>query len=181
MTAGSPANSPPPSEQPMPARARRPTRSKGRKYKRDSCDSLLYRVSKCAAMQKTARKTGNRPSRLRADVATKIGDNPQTSLPGSKVDSSEAEAVRSVINIPPTKDIGHNLHRLRVSLVGATVGIVYGRAGATHMPVRCRPLDQWLRALTYDAGTVSASADLLSVSLLIPRFPHGGRERARRV
>jgi hypothetical protein len=118
---------------------------------------------------------------LCADVATKIGDNPQTSLPGSKVDSSEAEAVRSVINIRPTKDIGHNLHRLRVSLVGATVGIVYGRAGATHTPVRCRPLDQWLRALTYDAGTVSAFADLLPVSLLIPRFPHGGRERARRV
>ena len=40
-----------------------------------------------------------------------------------------------LINIRLTKDIGPNLHRLwGVGLVGATLRIVYGRAGATYTP-----------------------------------------------
>src|SRR6266446_489412 len=87
------------------------------------------------------------------------------------------------INLHLTKDIGLLPRRLWVtSLVGAMVRIVYGHIGATHAPGSAQASGT-ARSRTYisDAGTASAFADFLSALPLILRFPHGGRERARRV
>src|SRR5260370_20271128 len=87
------------------------------------------------------------------------------------------------INLHLTKDIGLLPRRLWVtSLVGAMVRIVYGHIGATHAPGSAQASGT-ARSRTYisDAGTASAFADFLSALPLILRFPHGGRDRARRV
>src|SRR5260370_10087418 len=87
------------------------------------------------------------------------------------------------INLHLTKDIGVLPRRLWVtSLVGAMVRIVYGHIGATHAPGSAQASGT-VRSRTYisDAGTASALADFLSALPLILRFPHGGRERSRRV
>src|SRR5439155_22860873 len=87
------------------------------------------------------------------------------------------------INLYLTKDIGLLPLELWVtSLVGAMVRIVYGRVGATHAPGSAQASGP-ARSRTYitNAGTASASADFLSALPMIPRFPHGDRERARRV
>jgi hypothetical protein len=118
------------------------------------CFTVFPNARRCT---KAARKTGNRPSQVRAEVAIKIRDNPQTSPPGSKIDSSEAETVRSVINIGLTEDnigltedIGPNLHRLWASaLLAPRLGSSMVALVRRIRRVRRRPLDQWLRALTY--------------------------------
>lgn len=57
---------------------------------------------------------------------------------------------RDSINLYLTKDIGPILHRLYViSLVGATVGIVYGRTGATRAPRLRRRASGSVRSRTY--------------------------------
>src|SRR5215813_758154 len=88
------------------------------------------------------------------------------------------------INLHLTKDIGlflrrllghkpcwrHGSDRLWSRRCGACTGLGQQASGSA-------------RSRTYitDAGTASASADFLSALPVIPRFPHGGRERARRV
>src|SRR6516162_5655104 len=101
-----------------------------------------------------------------------------------KAKSSAAGSTSSAINVHLTKDIGPiPAFALGISLVGATVGIVYGPTGATCAGGSAQASGS-VRSRTYILvrEPISASADFLSAGFpLIPRFRHGGRERARRV
>src|SRR5262249_29455455 len=101
-----------------------------------------------------------------------------------KAKSSAAGSTSSPINVHLTKDIGPSpAFALGISLVGATVGIVYGSKGATCAGGSAQASGS-VRSRTYILvrEPISAYADFLSAGFpLIRGSRYGGRERARRV
>src|SRR5262244_2088356 len=155
-------------------------------------------VSKCSARTpsraKAVRKRSRsaRPNLLSNSTPTMevvmkraaAHNQPINAATRKKAKSSAAGSTSSPINVHLTKDIGPSpAFALGISLVGATVGIVYGPAGATCAGGSAQAPGS-VRSRTYILvrEPISAYADFLSAGFpLIRGSRHGGRERARRV
>src|SRR5258708_18354637 len=148
-------------------------------------------VSKCSARIPSRAKAVRKPPRSARpnllsnstptmEVAMKrpaAHNQPMNAAIRKKAKSSAAGSTSSPINVHLTKDIGPiPAFALGISLVGATVGIVYGSAGATCAGGSAQASGS-VRSRTYILvrEPISASADFLSARFPpIPRFRHGG-------
>src|SRR5262245_13819064 len=155
-------------------------------------------VSKCSARTPSRAKAVRKRSRSARpnllsnstpamEVAMKrppAHNQPINAATRKKATNSAAGSTSSPINVHLTKDIGLiPAFALGISLVGATVGIVYGPEGATCAGGSAQASGS-VRSRTYILvrEPISAYADFLSAGFpLIGGSRHGGRERARRV